>query len=132
MSNTQFAIAADLDAAKEKEVDTKVQRFIDAVPKSRRPLFNKLQALILACYPKAEVLIWYGLLTYRTKSGWVALANKKDYVSLYTDSPSHIAGFKAKYPKAKTGKACINFRLTDPIPEVEIKKVVRNAMENKE
>ena len=39
-------------------------------------------------------------------------------------------GFKAKYPKFKTSKACINFRPTDPLPAAEIKKVVRHAIEH--
>jgi uncharacterized protein YdhG (YjbR/CyaY superfamily) len=111
-------------------VDDKVKRFIEAVPKERKPLFNKLRVLILETYPKAEVLIWYGILTFRARSGWVALANKKDYITLYTDSPSHIADFKSKYPKVKTGKACINFRAVDPVPAAEIKRVIRNAIEN--
>lgn len=107
-----------------------VQRYFDMVPEERRPLFDKLHALIMGLYPNAEVVIWYGMPTYRAKSGWVALANQKHYVSLYTNSEHHIAEFNAKYPAIKTGKACINFRDTDPVPLIALKKVVRHAIEH--
>ena len=72
--------------------------------------------------------MWYGMPTYRVKPGWVSLANQKAYVTLYTNSDRHIAAFKAKYPAIKTGKACINFGDTDPVPAAAIKNVVRHAM----
>jgi uncharacterized protein YdhG (YjbR/CyaY superfamily) len=110
-------------------MDQEVQRFIDAVPEERKPLFDKLRALIMDLYPNAEVLIWYRILTFRAKSGWVALANQKHYVTLYTNSADHIAGFKAEYPSIKTGKACINFKMTDPFPVAAIEQVVKHAIE---
>ena len=107
-----------------------VQRYLDALPEERKPLFAKLQDLILGLYPKAEVVIWYGMPTFRARRGWVALANQKNWVSLYTNSPHHIAAFKAKHPKFKTSKACINFRPADPFPAADIKQVVRHAIEH--
>jgi uncharacterized protein YdhG (YjbR/CyaY superfamily) len=105
-------------------MNKEVQRYLKAIPEDRKPLFDKLQALILSLYPDAESMIWYGILTYRAKSGWVALANQKHYISLYTNGAHHIAEFKAKYPVIKTGKGCINFKVTDPFPVAAIKKVI--------
>jgi uncharacterized protein YdhG (YjbR/CyaY superfamily) len=110
-------------------MNEEVQRYFDAVPEERKPLFNKLHAVIMGAYPNAEVVIWYGMPTYKAMSGWVALANKKHYVTLYTNSAHHIAEFKAEYPAIKTGKACINFKVTDPVPSTALKKVVRHAIE---
>lgn len=107
-----------------------VQRYFDAVPEERKPLFDKLHALIMGLYPNAEVVMWYRMPTYRAKSGWVAMANQKHWVSLYTNSALHIAEFKAKYPAIRTGKACINFRDTDPVPLAAPKKVVGHAIEH--
>jgi len=107
-----------------------VKEYFRRVPKERQPLLRKLHALILEAYPDAESLIWYNMPTYRAKSGWVSLANQKHYVSLYTCSEQHIAAFKAKHPKIKTGKACINFRDTDEVPLEDVKKVVRHAIEH--
>jgi len=107
-----------------------VQRFIDAVPADRRPLFDRLHALILGLYPHAEVVISYGVPTYRAKPGWVALSYWKFGVSLYPNGPHHIAEFKAKYPAIKTGKGSINFRVTDVVPLAALKKVIQHAIEH--
>ncbi len=106
-----------------------VQRYLDAVPEERKPLFDQLHTLIMGLYPNAEVVMSYQIPTYRAKSGWVALANQKHYVSLYTCGEHHIAEFKAKYPAIKTGKACINLRDTDPVPLAALKKVIKHAIE---
>jgi uncharacterized protein YdhG (YjbR/CyaY superfamily) len=115
---------------KGKEVNKEVQDYIDSIPEERKPLFNKLKALILELYPDAEVKMWYKMPTFKAKSGWVALANQKYYVSLYTNSADHIRSFKSKYPKTKTGTACINFKLRDPVPEDAVKEVIKHAMEH--
>jgi len=113
-------------------MDKEVQSYVDAVPEERKPLFDKLRALIVGLYPNAEVVMSYRIPTYRAKSGWVALANQKHYVSLYTNSERHIAEFRAQYPAIKTGKACINFKETDPVPAAALKKVIRHAIEHPE
>jgi uncharacterized protein YdhG (YjbR/CyaY superfamily) len=112
-------------------MDKKVQAFMKAIPKDSKPLFNKLQALVLGMYPEAEVAISYGIPMYRARGGWVGLGYWKEGVSLYTNNPKFIAGLKKKYPAIKTNKASINLRLTDPFPAAELKKVIRAAMEQK-
>jgi len=107
-----------------------VQRYFDSVPAERKPVFEKLQALILSLCPDAEVVMWYRVPTYRAKSGWVALAYHRNHVSLYTDRVDHIAELKAKHPATKTGKGCISFRDGDPFPVADLKKVIRHAMED--
>jgi len=77
-------------------LNKEVQDYIDSIPEDRKPLFSKLQSLILELYPNAEVKTWYRMPTFRAKSGWVALANQKHYVSLYTNSAEHIREFTAK------------------------------------
>lgn len=62
--------------------------------------------------------------------GWVAIANQKNYVSLYTCSALHLVTFKAAYPGYKTGKGCINFRANDEIPMAAIENVIRHAIEH--
>ena len=107
-----------------------VQRYIEAVPEDRRPLFDKLQALIRNLYPDAEVLIWYHLLTFRKKPGWVALGYWKNGVSVYTNGPHHLAEFKAQYPHIKTGKGCINLKITDEVPIPALQKVITHAIKH--
>ena len=111
-------------------MNKEVQRYVDSIPQERKPLFDKLHKLILSLYPNAEVVMWFRMPTYRAKSGWVALANHKHHISLYTNGKHNIAEFKAKYPKMKTGTGCISFKDTDPVPVTALKKVIKHAIEH--
>ena len=57
----------------------------------------------------------YKMPTYSVDDGWVAMASQKNYLSFYTCSFDHIAAFKDRHPKIKTGKGCINFKDSDPL-----------------
>jgi hypothetical protein len=52
-------------------VNKEVQQFVDAVSDERRPFYDKLHALIMGMYPSAEVVISYGIPTYKAKGGRV-------------------------------------------------------------
>ena len=67
-------------------MNKEVQQFVDVVSDERRPLFDKLHALIMGMYPSAEVVISYGIPTYKAKSGWVGLGYWKGGVSLSPES----------------------------------------------
>lgn len=105
-----------------------VQAYFDAVPPARLPRLQALHVLILECFPEAMVDLSYKMPTYRYGDGWVAIANQKSYVSLYTCSAEHLAQFKQQYPTYKTGKGCINFRAKDDLPAAAIKQVIQHAM----
>ncbi|MHB0856633.1 MAG: DUF1801 domain-containing protein [Anaerolineae bacterium] len=110
-------------------MNDQVQRFMNAVPEDRKPLFDRLHALILSLYPDAQIVISYQVPTYKVKSGWVALGYWKAGVSLYTNNPQHIAEFAARHPHIKTNKASINLKLTDEVPMEDLEQVIRHAME---
>ncbi len=71
----------------------------------------------------------YKMPTYQLGEGSISIASQKHYISLYTCSAEHIAQFKNKHPKIKTGKGCINFKDSDEIPFDDLKPVVKSAME---
>jgi uncharacterized protein YdhG (YjbR/CyaY superfamily) len=110
-------------------LDESVRNYIDAIPGEQRPLFDRLHSLILDLYPDAEVVISYQVPTYKAAGGRVSLGLWKDGVSLYTTGPEYIETFKARHPKIRTGKASLNFRLTDDLPEEGVREVVRQAIE---
>lgn len=110
-------------------MDEAVQRYIDAIPPEQRPLFDRLQSLILELYPDAEVVISYQIPTYKARGGRVSLGLWKDGVSLYTTGPQYIETFKSKHLQVKSGKASLNFRLTDDLPEQDLREVIRQAIE---
>lgn len=70
----------------------------------------------------------YRMPTYQYGEGWVAIANQKNYISLYTCGYHHIESFKQKHPGIKTGKGCINFKDKDSLPIQDLKAVVRHAI----
>jgi uncharacterized protein YdhG (YjbR/CyaY superfamily) len=108
-----------------------VQRFIDAIPEDRRPLFDQLQALVLELYPEAEVKISYGILMYKHGPGWVGLGYWKGGVSVYTNGAHHLAAFKAGHPEFKTGVGSIRFPVSKSLPVEAVISVIQHAMEGR-
>jgi uncharacterized protein YdhG (YjbR/CyaY superfamily) len=108
---------------------TSVQNYIDAIPAQQRPLFDRLQSLILELYPDAEIVISYQIPTYKARGGRVSLGLWKDGVSLYTTGPEYIATFKSRHPAIKTGKASLNFKLGEELPEKDVRDVIKRAIE---
>ena len=94
----------------------------------RRERLLSIMDLIKALYPDAKESMKYKMPTYTTESGWVAVANQKSYVSLYTCAEEHLVSFKKLHPGIKTGKGCINFRDKDAIPLEDLKSVIRSAI----
>ena len=109
-------------------MNSDVRKYFDALPDNRKTHVEMLHAAIMACFPKSTLDMKYKMPTYSQGEGWVAIANQKNYVSLYTCSAAHLAEFKIKHPNYKTGKGCINFREKDEIPETDIKDVIKHAI----
>lgn len=108
-----------------------VKDYIDGIPESRKFRFLSIVNLVKLLYPNAAESMHYKMPAYEFKEGWTSVANQKNYFSVYTCSPEHIASFKEKYPKIKAGKGCINFGDSDEIPFDELKLVIKNAIERK-
>ncbi len=111
-------------------MSTEVAAYLAAVPQDRKALVNALHEMVLRLYPGAHVDMHYRMPTYRVGDGWVAIANQKRYVSLYTCGYDHIRRFKARCPGIRTGKGCINLRTGDDIPWPELESVVRHAIDH--
>lgn len=97
-------------------MNIEMEKYLLAVPAERKARLNQIHLMILDLYPDAIVDMGYKMPTCRVGDGWVAFANQKRYLSVYTCSYHHIGPFKAKYPRIKTGKGCINFRDNDELP----------------
>ncbi|MEM7017720.1 MAG: DUF1801 domain-containing protein [Pseudomonadota bacterium] len=106
-----------------------IQNYLDNTPEERQGMVLELHDLITSVYPQADVDMKYKMPTYQVGEGWVAVANQKNYVSLYTCSAQHIEQFKARHPHIKTGKGCINFKPNKPLPLDDIADVVKHAIE---
>jgi uncharacterized protein YdhG (YjbR/CyaY superfamily) len=106
-----------------------VQAYFNALPADRKPLAEQLHGIILALFPEVTVDLSYRMPTYRVGKGWVALANQKHYVSLYTCSTHHLTWFRKRHPEIRTGKGCINFRPDVDLPVGAVEQVIRHAIE---
>lgn len=113
-------------------MDPEVQAYFDKVPADRRALVGELHALVLALYPDAELGLSWGMPTYRSGDGWVSVGNQKHYVSLYICGADHLAEFKERQPGVKTGKGCINFKPSEPLPLADLETVIRSAMDRRQ
>ncbi|MES9854833.1 MAG: DUF1801 domain-containing protein [Candidatus Thiodiazotropha sp. L084R] len=71
-------------------MDEAVKEYLDTVPEIRKEKVDLLHSLILKCFPEATVDMKYKMPTYKYGEGWVAVANQKSYVSLYTCSAEHL------------------------------------------
>lgn len=106
-----------------------VDEYLAPIPILRRERFDQLMALIHKAYPQALIDMQYRMPTFHhADKGWCALANQKQYISLYTCGEKNIAQFKLKHPEIRCGKGCINLRDGDALPVSDLKQVIDNAM----
>jgi uncharacterized protein YdhG (YjbR/CyaY superfamily) len=106
-----------------------VEAYFGVHAEERATVLRRLHELIVGLYPGAVVSMKYRMPTYHVGEGWVAVANQKRYVSLYTCDVSHIEEFKRKNPNIKTGRGCINFTSLETIPYEDVRDVVIHAFE---
>ena len=106
-----------------------IDTYLKQIPSHRRVRFDQIMQIISELYPDASLSMKYKMPTFEYRQGWVAVANQKSYISLYTCMEQHIADFKRLYPGIKTGKGCLNFRDRDSIPLNDLALVVKNALE---
>ena len=107
----------------------KLEEYLKHIPENRKARFLLILSTIKSLYPQTEESMKYKMPTYMSEDGWVAAANQKNYISVYTCSAEHIKDFKKKHPGIKTGKGCINFKDSDEIPIEDLKPVIKQAME---
>ena len=79
--------------------------------------------------PDAEVVLSYGMPTYRIGRRRLNIAVWKHGLSLYV-SPSRDAGFSAHHPELAAGRGTIKLRADDAarIPDTELQNLVRAAL----
>ncbi len=108
-----------------------VEDYLAAVPEERQAMVNALHEAIQKAVPELRPwimsgMIGYGTYKYKSKSGqegdWslIAMANRKDYVSVYvsciTEDGTYLAeANKDRLGKVSVGKSCIRFKKIEDI-----------------
>ncbi len=120
-----------------------VAEYLNAVPKERKEAIEFLHAFIQKSVPKlkphfAYNMLGYGSFPYKNYKkeliSWpvVALANQKNYISIYVcavDKGKYIAEkFKKELGKVSVGKSCIRFKKLEDVNLVALKQVLKLAV----
>jgi len=109
--------------------DEAVRRYRDEMHSEHRPVFDRLHQQIVATCPEAEVVLSYGMPTYRIGRRRLSIGAWKHGLSLYV-SPSRDGGFSARHPGLAAGKGTIKLRPADAacIPDAELQDLIRAAL----
>lgn len=108
-----------------------IDEYMAQVPRGRRGRMEGLIGRIRAWFPDARISMKYKMPTFEIGDNWVAVGNRKSYVSLYTCSEKHISPYVEKHPATRCGKGCINFRDRDEIDFEDLKEVITHALDVK-
>ena len=110
-------------------IDEAVRRYLDELDSEHRPLFDRLHELIMGACPDAEVVLSYGMPTYRIGRRRLNVGAWKHGLSLYV-SPNRDGGFSARHPELAAGKGTIKLKPAQAatIPDAELQDLIRSAL----
>ncbi|NUP37927.1 MAG: DUF1801 domain-containing protein [Streptomyces sp.] len=91
-------------------MDAAVQSYVDGIAPEHRPLFDRVHGLILRTYPEAEVVLSYGMPTYRVGDRKLHVGVWQHGVSFYGWDKDRAAGFLARHPDLISGKGTVRLR----------------------
>ncbi len=124
---------------------TTVEEYLAQVPPERQEVINRMHRLIQDTVPAlkphfAYNMLGYGSFKYKDYKNrdidWpvIALANQKNYVSLYVcavkDGAYLAETHKDELGKVSVGRSCIRFKKLDDLNVENLKKVLKLAEDN--
>lgn len=99
------------------------EQYLDSLPAARRVEIERVWGLVRERVPAGYTEeVGEKFLSFKTGADWyVALANQKNYISLYLIPLYMFPEVKAKFDaaaskKLKCGKSCINFQRAEELP----------------
>jgi len=111
-------------------VDRAVAEYLEAVPAEYRPLFDRVQGLVLDACPEATLTMSYKMPTYKVGSRRLHLGVWKHGVSIYGWKRHGDGGFTAAHPELQTSIGTIQLRPGEAvlIADDEIRALVHAAL----
>jgi len=111
-------------------VDAAVRDYVQAIPPSNRPLFDRIHRIITAEHPDAEVTISYDMPTYMVGKRRLYVGTWQHGVSLYGWGEDRDGGFLARHPELKYGRGTIRLgvQAAAQIDDSEFEDLVRAAL----
>ncbi|MFC0432111.1 iron chaperone [Kutzneria buriramensis] len=104
-----------------------VQDYIEAIPAQHRALFDRVHRLVLEARPDAEVVLSYGMPTFRVGKRRLHIGVWKHGVSLYGWRDE---GFLDRHPGARAAKGTIRLRPEDAadVTDDELRELARTSL----
>ena len=112
-------------------MDEAVQRYVDAIAPEYRPMFDRLQRLILEVQPDADVVLSYKMPSYQVNGRRLHVGVWKHGLSLYGWDQERNAGFVARHPGLVSSAGTIRLR-PDALAELsddELRELVHAALD---
>jgi uncharacterized protein YdhG (YjbR/CyaY superfamily) len=112
--------------------DEAVRSYIDGIAPEHRPLFDRLHRLIMTAHPSAEVVLSYGIPTYKVGDQRLHVGAWKHGLSIYGWGQSRVEAFICRHPTLKTSKGTIRVRPadSDAITDDELGELVHAALDS--
>ena len=112
-------------------MDDAVQEYIDAIAPGYRPMFDRLQRLILEVQPDAELVLSYNMPSYQVNGRRLHVAAWKHGLSIYGWDQERNAGFVERHPSQVSGAGTIRMgpRDLDALSDDELRELVHGALD---
>jgi len=109
--------------------DEAVRRYLDEMDSEYRPVFDRLHRLMVATCPDAELVLSYGMPTFRIGRRRLNVGAWQHGLSLYV-SPNRDGGFSARHPELASGRGTLKLRSADAadVPDAEFQELFRAAL----
>jgi hypothetical protein len=110
-------------------MDDAVRRYRDQIARESQPVFDRLHELIIGTFPDAQVVLSYGMPTYRMGRRRLNVGAWEHGLSLYV-SPRRDGGFSERHPELASGKGTIKVSPQDAarISDDEFRELARAAL----
>jgi hypothetical protein len=111
-------------------MDADVQTYIDGIAPGHRPLFDRVHRLILGAYPEADVVLAYGMPTYRVGDRRLHMGVWRHGISLYGWDQAAGADLLSRHPDLLSGKGTLRLRSQDAadVTDEELGALVRASL----
>jgi hypothetical protein len=109
--------------------DEAVLRYLGEMNGEFRPVFDRLHRLMAEACPDAELVVSYGMPTFRIGRRRLNVGVWQHGLSLYV-SPNRDGGFSARHPGLAAGRSTIKLRPADAaaIEDAEFQDLFRAAL----
>ncbi|MEA2687342.1 MAG: hypothetical protein QOE93_2537 [Actinomycetota bacterium] len=111
-------------------MDDAVRAYVDAIAPEHRPLFDRIQRLVLEVRPDAELILSYKIPTFVAGRFRLYVGVWKRWVSLYGWGDEDGAAFTTRHPELTSGKGTIRLPpdAAADLPDDELRDLVRAAL----